>query len=321
MRAVWVVSWALPCAVVLGAGCREEEPEFELNARRVAELANATCSCSDSVATRDCAASYERVLSATLVEQVAAGRAKINGALWGDCIAELHACSAVPDACADLIEGTRLKGEACDANSEECAPGLRCEPDDPEAESCGLAGTCRAIERFERGERCELAGACARGTICGVATSGDDEGEQVCREPLEEGEACPIADHGLAGTALCELGLGCVPDGDEVVCGEPLGEGEACTFAVGEELGRAACVSGAFCNPASGVCERFPFPDGAELGEPCEVRADCLPGLVCVDDECAYPLPNGSACEGEGQCAAQCSEGRCAPSFTACGLE
>jgi len=318
MRAVVGLCWVLVSLL----GCKEEDEPFELNARRIGELANATCACSDSVSIQICTDSLVGSLTASLLPQVESGRVRVDGALWGDCIAERLECDPTSSACEDLFEGTLEEGAACDVTSEECAPGLRCIADDPDADECSLAGTCEEIESFEHGERCEPTGRCKdRKDICGVATSGDDEGELICRRPLEEGDACPIEDFGMLGTGLCERGTACAPDGDAVVCTEPLDELEPCFYTVGDVGGVALCKSGAFCDPAGGVCRRFSFPEGAAKGEDCDVTAECQPGLACIDDECATALPNGSDCDSDEQCAASCHEGTCAPAYVACDLQ
>ena len=141
-----------------------------------------------------------------------------------------------------------------------------------------IAGTCEEIETFERGERCDLEGRCDRNNdVCGVATSGDDEGELICRKPIAMGDPCPIEDFGIEGTQLCERGAACAPDGDDILCAEPLEEGEPCFYTVGEVSGAGLC-KGTFCDPVSGVCTPFPFPEGAELGDDCEMARDCQPG-------------------------------------------
>ena len=311
---------ALSLAVLCLLGCKEEEPGFELNERRMSELAAATCSCSDSVSNETCATSYEASLLANLLPQVQAGRVQANTALWNDCIAELRACE-VPDVCEDLFTGTIPENGEC-IGTEECAPGLRCVADDPTDEMCGTAGTCEEIETFERGERCDREGRCEGNNVCGIATSGDHEGELVCRRPIEKGDPCPVEELGQEGTLLCEAGTTCVPDGDEVICGDPVAAGDACSYGAGlDSVGFAKCANGNFCNPATGVCEPFDFPPGADIGEDCEMRTDCLPGLVCVDDECSRPLPNGSECNGEDQCAAECVDDHCAPLYVACGTQ
>jgi hypothetical protein len=318
MRAV--LGFSLALSILLG--CKEEEETFELNARRIGELANATCACSDSVSVRTCTDSLEASLNASLLPQVQAGRVRVDGALWADCIAERRECDPTSSACEDLFEGTRQQGAGCDVTAQECAPGLRCVADDPDADECALAGTCEEIETFEHGEACELTGRCEdRKDICGVATSGDDEGELICQRPLEEGDACPIEDFGALGTGLCERGTACAPDGDEIVCSAPLAEGDACSYTAFDVSGAGLCDSGTFCDPASGVCARFPFPEGAERGDECEASTDCQPGLVCIDDECARPLPNGSECDDDEQCAASCHEGVCAALYVACDLQ
>lgn len=321
MRVVLVVSWLLVGLL----GCKEEEEAFELNARRIGELANATCSCSDSVSVETCTASLNASLNASLLPQVQAGRVRVDGALWADCIAERLECDPTSRACEDLFEGTLEEGDGCDVSGEECAPGLRCVADDPEADECAVAGTCEEIETVKRGARCDPTGRAGerckeRGDVCAIATSGDDEGELVCREPLEEGDACPIEDFGGAALSLCERGTACAPDGDEIVCKGPLDEGEACAFPAGPLSGAGLCKSGTFCDPASGVCAPFPFPEGAEEGDDCEATPDCQPGLVCIDDECEQPRPNGGECDNDEQCAASCHEGVCAVAHVACDL-
>jgi len=330
--------------------CTDEQEPFELNARRIAELARATCSCSDSVSVEACARPYEASLNASLLPQIEAGRVRVEGSHWADCIAERAACSPTARACDELFAGAVEKGKACDVSSAECAAGLRCVVEDPDAKSCAIVGTCRAIEMFEHDERCEPSGRCEdERDICGVATSGEDEGEMICRRPLREGAACPLAELGAAGSQLCERGTACAPDrrvdrdedageeaaaGDseddseddseataEIVCRGPLDEGEPCFFQVGEVAGVGLCRSGTFCDSAIGVCARFPFPEGNELGEACESTRDCQPGLACIDDECAHLLLNGSECEQDAQCAALCFKGECASSIVACKLQ
>lgn len=348
MRAVFL-SFVLLSAL----GCKEEQKGFELNGRRIAELAAATCSCSDSVSNQTCAIAYEDSLNAALLAQVNAGRVRVNGAIWSDCIAELRECPPVADVCEKLFEGALQENDAC-ASNQECGKGLRCVPGNSDDAMCAATGTCEQIELVERGDRCDRTGQCEGDDVCGIAMSradagtgsgadaaadsgseldedaGDDssddvapgggEGELVCQKPLERGDACPIEALGIEGTMLCEAGTACVPDGAEVVCGRPIAAGERCAFAVGDMQSAGPCKSGNFCNPASGVCEPFDFPEGAELGEDCEVRSDCLPGLTCIDDECARPLANGSECDGDDQCAAHCFDGECAPTYVACGL-
>jgi len=326
MRAVLVLLFA--CCFVLG--CEEKKQAgFELNARRIAELAGAVCSCSDSISNTSCAESYNDILQAKLVAQVEAGRVKLDSARWGDCIAQLRACDTTPRACDGVFAGALQEGDACDAAAaaiafgEECADGLRCEADDPDDDDvCALKGSCVEIEMYEHGEACELLGACEdEDDICGVDTSGDEEGD-ICRSPIEKGDPCPVEEFGLAGSLLCATGLGCVPNDDaEIVCGKPLAQGTVCTYMVGDFAGVAPCVAGTYCNPTTTTCDAYDFPPGAELGEDCEVRADCLPGLTCLDDECARPLPNGSACDGEDQCVAYCVDEACVPGFEACDLQ
>lgn len=341
MRAV-VLSLIVLCVL----GCKEKEEGFELNERRMAELASATCSCSDSVSNDTCAIAYGASLANDLLAQVKAGRVQVDTKLWADCIAELRACKA-PDVCERLFIGTIPEDGEC-ISTQECAPGTRCVPKDPTEEKCAAAGKCEAIEKFERGERCTLEGECEGDDICGVdlssdggepdedddagaeasdpdagaAGDGDDAPSQafVCQKPLDKGDVCPVSQPG--GTNLCEAGTSCVPDDGKIVCGDPVAAGKPCTFGPGlEAAGFAKCTNGNFCNPASGVCEPFDFPDGSDIGEDCEMRSDCLPGLVCVDDECARPLPNGSACDGDDQCAAQCFDEHCAPTYVACGIQ
>jgi hypothetical protein len=307
-------------------GCKEEEGTFELNARRIGELANATCACSDSVSVLTCVESLSGRLNASLLPQVQASRVRVDGALWADCIAERRECDRTSRSCEDLFEGTLEKGASCDFLAEECAPGLHCVPEDPQADPrdgvCALAGTCEELDTFEHGEPCEPTGRCEdRDDICGVATSGDEEGELICRAPLEEGDACPVEDFGPLGIGLCEPGTACAPDGDEIVCSQPLEEGKACAFMVGEVIAAGSCKSGTYCDMASGMCTRFPFPEGAEKGDECEATTDCQPGLACIDDECGSPLPNGSECDEDEQCAASCHEGVCTASHIACDLQ
>jgi len=350
MRAVF-----LPFVLLCVLGCKEEQEGFELNGRRIAELAAATCSCSDSVSNQTCAIAYEDSLNAALLAQVGAGRVRVNGALWSDCIAELRDCPLVADVCEKLFEGTLQENDAC-ASNQECGKGMRCVPGKSDDAMCAATGTCEQIEIFERGDRCDRTGECEDDDVCGVAASGadadagvrdaaadsgeldEDAGDDssddanddgasggetalVCRKPLERGDACPIAELGVEGTLLCVAGTACVPDGAEVVCGRPIAAGERCAFAIGAMQSAGPCKSGNFCDPISGVCEPFDFPEGAELGEDCETRSDCLPGLTCIDDECARLLPNGSECAGDGQCAAHCFESECAPTYVACGLQ
>lgn len=318
MRAVVVLSvaslWVLGCA-------DEEAPSFELNARRVAELASATCSCSDSVSKDTCAASYQEQLQASLVAQVEAGRVSVDGTRWADCLAELNGCDPTPSACDAVFKGTRAEGASCFDDSE-CAAGLHCEPASADAGvECATVGECVETEKIARGDRCQPMDVCEeRNDVCGVATSGDDEGEHVCRTRLDKGDACPVEDYGLDALSLCKRGTGCLPDGDEIVCAVPAEEGEPCSFMVDDQRQQGPCKSGLFCNGVSGVCERFAFPEGEDVGGECDTRADCLPGLVCLADECARPLPNGSECDDDDQCVAFCVDGHCAPGFVACDV-
>jgi len=334
-------------AVLCVLGCKEKQEGFELNERRIAELEALLLSCSDSVSNETCTISYEDSLKAGLLAQVNAGRIQVNGDLWLECITELRECALVADVCERLFVGTRGEDAEC-ASSQECAPGFRCVPGNPDDPKCAGTGTCEAIETFERGERCDRVGECEGDDVCGMTASGapvggdedagaepddgadagdsgaapdDGAGELMCRKPLERGDLCPIEALGIEGTLLCEPGTACVPDGEQVVCGRPIATGERCAFAIGATQSAGPCKSGNFCNPASGVCEPFDFPQGADLGEDCEMRSDCLPGFVCIDDECARPLPNGSECDGDDQCAAHCLDGQCAPTYVACGLQ
>jgi len=339
-----VVSLVLVVLCVLG--CKEEQEGFELNDRRIAELAAATCSCSDSVSNQTCTISYEDSLKAGLLAQVKAGRVRVNSELWVECIAELRECPLVADVCERLFEGTLAEDAEC-ASHQECARGFQCVPGNPDDAKCAGTGTCEKVETFERGERCDRAGKCEDDDVCAMTASsapigGDedagaepDEGadagegaapvpsgsELTCQKPLERGDLCPIEALGIEGTLLCESGTACVPDGEQVACGRPIAVGERCAFAIGATQSAGPCKSGNFCDPASGLCEPFDFPDGADLGEDCEKRSDCLPGLLCIDDECTRPLPNGSECDGDDQCAAHCFDGQCAPTYIACGLQ
>jgi hypothetical protein len=346
-------SVSLLVALVCVLGCKGEEESFELNARRIAELAAATCSCSDSVPNTTCAIAYGASLQANLLPQVQAGRVRLDSARWIDCIAELTDCKA-PDACEKLFTGTVLENGAC-VSSQECAAGLRCVAEDAADEQCPSAGTCEEIETFERGERCDREGKCEGDDICGVGTprgdagdepsgafpdddAGSDEaedagvdagaepvpaaGDLVCRKPIEKGDPCPVQQLGEEGTRLCEEGTGCVPDGDDIVCGDPVAAGEACTYGFGtDSIGVSRCAKGHRCDAASGVCVAFDFPKGGDIGEDCDEMQPCLPGFVCIDDECASPLPNGSECESDDQCAAECFDERCAPTYVACGIQ
>jgi hypothetical protein len=345
---VWMRVALLLVVPLLVLGCKEKEESFELNARRIAELASATCSCSDSVSNQTCAIAYGASLEANLLSQVQAGRIRLDSARWNDCIAELSGCKA-PDACEKLFTGTVLENGEC-VSSQECGAGLRCVPEDATDEQCPSAGTCEEIEIFERGERCDREGQCEGGDICAVPSSGsrDDAGEPsvdpdddagvdeaidagadpvplgnlICRKPIEKGDPCPVGELGEAGLRLCEPSTSCVPDGDDLVCGDPVAAGQPCTFGFGlDSVGFSRCETGHQCDPSSGVCIPFDFPKGADIGEDCDKMQPCLPGLVCIDDECARPLPNGSECDDDDQCAAECFEERCAPTYVACGIK
>lgn len=345
MRAVFAVLLLVSICLL---GCKEEKESFELNGRRIAELASATCSCSDSVSNQTCAIAYEASLNANLLAQVQAGRIRVDGALWNDCISELRACEE-PGACEKVFTGTVLEKDAC-VTSQECAAGLRCVADDASDERCPSLGTCEEVETFERGDACDRDGRCEGDDVCGVATSGqepddpdqaDEDGgtelgdedagvaepegqaELICRKPLEKGDPCPVDALGQEGALLCEAGTSCVPDGDEVVCGDPVEPEEPCTYRIeSRSIARAPCAKGYQCDAAgSGLCKPFDFPKGGDIGEDCDKMQPCLPGLVCIDDECASPLPNGSACDSDDQCAAECFDERCAPTYVACGIK
>jgi hypothetical protein len=233
-----------------------------------------------------------------IAREVSAGRAKLDEARAGSCLAELKkldcdgfGAAMADDAyapCAGVLTGTAANGGTCYADAD-CASG-RC------ALSTACPGSCVAFAA--QGERC-TPGSCRKSLYCHTATStcrpqhadgpcsGDDDnectfgnscyfggqGSPECR-PLGSAQAACGGDVG----GDCGLGFHCdigYEQSTKKCVADPV-VGQSCVDTLGGTTFTFNCVGG-FCDAASRTCKACP----AACPGACDSTGQC-PAVACA---------------------------------------
>jgi hypothetical protein len=111
---------------------------------------------------------------------------------------------------------------------------------------------------------------------CHVAGECDPATGQCDNPEAPDGTSCNADDDACTRNDSCRGGV-CVP-GEPVVCDAP-----------------RACRLAGTCDPATGLCDNPPAPDGTE----CETDDPCSTGGRCVDGEC---VGTEKTCPGKTEC-------------------
>lgn len=249
----------------------------------------------DAGAAQRCLAGMRRSCSYTVETDAACD------AIFVGQVADGGGCTADVECASRSCSGSDIACGSCDtllATGSPCMPGDRC-ADGPNGESGYCFGTC---------ELDGLALPTADATLGNPCGDYDQECEpglfcqdDVCARWRTLDDVCdPNSDS-------CEPGTYCRESEDDEDVGTCVavrmetGPGEACgalatEFVVCDPRADLYCT-----DDENGVCALYQ-PTG-EVGEYCFVTAECVDGLVCLDGAClAGLLPDGSDCDGDGQC-------------------
>lgn len=256
-------------------------------------------------------------IPASLQAGIDMSKVKFSGTAAADCLDALarQSCDltsqssrVTPDACAQLIAGTRHNGDACAIDPECLSQVCDVTSCDPSAACC--MGTCAgeaAPPSVQIGQSCTTA-ACVPSGFC-------EDSSQTCMALKTSGAACNAnreCNYGLACLGTCQalpaLGQPCTD-----LCRD---EGTTCSqttqTCVKVALAGGTCTPNGLtteCSPlyqcdATGHCSA-----GIALGQPCSLGDLCAGNTAFCDvplgqssGACALPKPDGSTCTRDAAC-------------------
>jgi hypothetical protein len=283
----------LPLLLSVLAACGDD------GGKRTASACEATSECGDGVCFDATCYSTCTAQNDCQTEELCVRRTEASGDAVDLCVAASDFAGCTDDAaCAELVTGP-CAAAVCDLDSGLCA-----------------------IELFEDGVACELAGG-----VAGVCATGLCVEEATC-EPDCEGKTC--GDDGCDGSCGgCEEGWGCEEGACVEECDPTCMEGFVCIDQLCHEVGpdppcapgyiavKGECVEeclhlcgeGYTCDE-DGECICTPDCEGKVCGgDGCEGSCgQCEEGLTCIDGACiCVPDCNGKECGDDG-CGGICGE-------------
>lgn len=237
----------------------------------------------------------------------------------GDCVADPSQQGDTCGPAQTCDRGTVTPQGSCNA-SGTCVPG------DPVA--CGACEQCD-------GDHCAACSPCCEGICCNQATAICHVNTGACCDPDSKATTCdgkcgPVAnncgvivqcgpcvcDPACPACQICDEDTGdCVADPDQQ--GDACGAAQICEH--GTVTPQGSCNASGTCLPADPVsCAPYTECDGNSCAGNCANSNQCVSGYYCNGvNICVSKLPNGQACNQDGQC----SSGFCVDGFccnTAC---
>jgi hypothetical protein len=265
--------------LIATAGCGSADPFAEIDAAECALIVRCGGgTADDEAACRSAYADHRARVAYSVNDAIASGRAEVDGARRGDCIASIRDADCVArsyDRCWFVVRGNVPPGGACQADMD-CTDGFCERPLSYPIDGCD--GVCRAYPKH--GEPCTTR--CVPTDYCEAAT-------KTCMTRKPAGATCVSGE--------CALGLQCIESDGQARCRGPGQQGQPCTR---PQTVEATCASGLYCAGAgtelSGTCEAR-----AGEGAACTTTLGCRDGLRCIGADngtavCAQPLADGATC-------------------------
>lgn len=241
------------------------------------------------------------------------------------------ACKVCDEDTGDCVADPSQQGDAC-GPAQTCDHGTV----NPQG-SCNASGTCvpgtpvscGACEQCD-GNACAACSPCCEGVCCAQATAICHVNTGVCCDPDSKATTCDgkcgpvvnncgvtvqcgpcVCDPACPACQICDVDTGdCVADPDQQ--GDACGPAQTCEH--GSVTPQGSCNASGNCAPAAPVsCSPYTECDGTSCAGNCANSGQCVNGYYCNGvNLCVAKLPNGQACNQDGQCSSgHCVDGYC----------